>query len=92
MQFEKHDPNMIVGWYVADCVVNVSAKLEGEFADWPANIQDRIVDAMDAYDKALDRKHELLRAVCDFDVDTGWYVIVTIRAPKRLKDVGPTFQ
>lgn len=89
---EPLKPDMIVGWYVADCIVNISAKLEGEFKDWPMHIQDRIVDAMDVYDKATGRKHELLRAVCDYDVDDKWFIIVTIRAPKYLKDLTSTLQ
>ena len=71
-----------IGWYVADLVVNVSAKLEGSILYWPANIQDGIYKAIETYDKKTRRKHELLRAICEYDVDQKWFVLVTIRAPR----------
>lgn len=69
-------------WHVSDLVVNVTGKLEGGFMDWPANIQDKILEAMERHGVSKGRKYEMVRAICDYDVDTKWYVIVTIRAPK----------
>lgn len=69
-------------WYVSDLVVSVTGKLEGGFLDWPSNVQDGILAAMERHSVARNRKYEMVRALCDYDVDTGWYIIVTIRAPK----------
>jgi hypothetical protein len=84
---EKPNPDMIVGWHVADCIVNVSGQLEGEFTDWPTHMQDKVLDAMEKLNIATGRSYEMIRAICEYDVDTKWYVVLTVRAPKRLSEV-----
>lgn len=79
---------MIVGWHVADCIVDVSGKLEGGLLDWPSHIQDKVFEAIETLNKQKDRQYELLRAFCDYDEDHKWFIHVTVRAPKRLFENG----
>lgn len=61
-----------------DMVQGVSGPLEGGINDWPARTQDTIYFALEQ----VKRKHQLpsmpliVHSVCDFDIDTGWYVHV----------------
>ncbi len=72
-------------YYVAECIVNVSAQLAPEFADWPSNIQDGVYAAIYQLSERTGRNYALYRAWCDYDVDAGWYVCAVARAPVTLQ-------
>lgn len=71
---------------IADLIVNVSAKPVGEFADWPANIQDGILAALQRlHDKAREKygillAFEIIGSMADYDEDSGFYIGVQARA------------
>jgi len=61
---------------IFELVQNVSGMLEGEFDDWPANIQDAILEAAERASEASGIKMAMTFSKCDHDVDQGWYVHV----------------
>lgn len=71
---------------VADLIVNISGKLEGEFIDWPANIQDGIFLALQRLHNKARLKYgiplafEIIGSMCDYDEDSGYYIGVQARA------------
>jgi hypothetical protein len=71
---------------IADLIVNVSAKPVGEFADWPANIQDGIFAALERLNNKARAKYGLplvfniIGSMCDYDEDSGYYIGVQARA------------
>ena len=86
----KTTESIQVGWYVADLVVDVSARLDGELKDWPKHMQDQVYAAIEALDERTGRSYEVLRSFCDWDDDHKWFVHVTVRAPKRVDIRGIT--
>lgn len=72
--------------FTGELVVNVSGYMPGEIQDWPSNIQDAIYAAKERYTTAMRAKYQVsnlqydvVRSQCDFDVDTGFYVLVYIK-------------
>lgn len=71
---------------IADLIVNVSGKLNGEFIDWPANIQDGIFAALERLDSKAQAKYGLplnftiIGSMADYDEDSGFYIGVQARA------------
>lgn len=61
-----------------DMIQHVSGPLEGEINDWPAQTQDTIHFALERLKEAknLPTTPLIVYSVCDFDIDTGWYVHV----------------
>lgn len=80
---------IIVGYYVSDLVVNVSALPKGEsYKEWPSNIQDGIIEAMEKHDKLTGRTYEISQSWAADDGD-GPYIRVVIRAPRFYDDPPP---
>lgn len=70
------------GHDVAEAIQNVSGQLPPEFADWPAHIQDILFLAVDRLAHVTGKPYTLFHAICDYDVDTGWYVRAIAVAPR----------
>lgn len=70
-----------MNYFVAELTVNVSGFIPGEFKDWPANIHDRIMLALEAHGKRMNRKYDVFKAWCDYDIDEGHYIRVVARSP-----------
>lgn len=56
--------------------VNVSGFLEGNLGDWPANIQDKVLEALEAKSEAEELPLAITNAQCGYDEDEGFYVNV----------------
>lgn len=50
-----------------EIVQYVTGPLEGEFKDWPSNIQDRIMDALDRKSKEVELPLTIVHSYCDID-------------------------
>lgn len=70
---------------IAELVVDVSAKLEGSIADWPANIQDGVYKALADRCHSSRANFEIVHSYSDVDVDTGPYIHVTAVALETLQ-------
>lgn len=66
--------------YIAECVVNTTAVLEGHFNDWPANIQDGLYRALENIKLTTGRDYHIVMSRSDRDVDSGPYIHVIAAA------------
>lgn len=71
------------GIRVWDLTVNVSGPLEGKFNDWPANIQDHLMKAVEAKAHALQLPLVIVDSMCGIDYgdtekDDVFYVQVVV--------------
>ncbi len=71
-------------YVVADLIVNISAPVEGEFKDWPRELQDRTMKEMEMRGIAAGRKYELVRAYCG-ESDGVPFIHVVCRARVTLQ-------
>lgn len=71
----------------------ISGPLEGGFMDWPANIQDKILAAIEKHEKQHNVKLEMVAAEARCDVaEEGWYVHCLVRTVSPiLMPNGPTW-
>lgn len=62
-----------------ECVVTVSGRLEGEFDDWPARIQDPIFAAMERMSEQVGLPLAMVGSVCGYDsIGEKWFVRVIL--------------
>lgn len=69
------DVNITRVW---ELLANVDGPLEGRIDDWPAHIQDKIWQKMEALSKRVKLSVAIIHSRCDYDVDTGWYLDVWV--------------
>lgn len=66
----KVNPSLIqqaTGIKTYEVVVYVSGYLEGELADWPANIQDRLLEALERKAQEVEHPLTIVHSRCDVD-------------------------
>ena len=80
-----HVPKARTRYRVAELVVDISARLEGDIDDWPANIQDGIFKALADRCHASRADFKIVKSYCDVDVDTGPYIHVIAVALETLQ-------
>lgn len=66
------------GIHTFESITYVTGFLEGEFEDWPANIQDTIYAAMEKKAKEVELPLALVHAYCDKDLDNGKFFVRVI--------------
>lgn len=77
---------MTTHYAIADLVVNLTEAVEGEFADWPAEVQDRVYKYVQMENLARGRKYEIVRAYCGINPDDNVpYIHVVVKSPLPLQ-------
>jgi hypothetical protein len=64
---------------IVDMQAKISAFVEGSFADWPANVQDYLLAAMEQYERTHNCKIEVLDSRCVRDFDEQPLINVVMR-------------
>lgn len=63
---------------VGELIVGVSGPLGGGIGDWPANVQDKVYEALARFNADKGEDFYITKSWCDHDVDTGWYIRVLV--------------
>lgn len=67
-----------------ECVADVTAPLPPSFADWPANIQDRLLKQLEMASLRDGCKYSVVGSTAGVDLDSGPYVHVLAAAEVKL--------
>lgn len=71
-------------YVLADYVVNIDHRLEGEFKDWPQQLQDKIMKDVQIRNLATGRKFEVARSYCG-ESDGVYFIHVVLKSPVTLQ-------
>jgi hypothetical protein len=75
---DKDDPTLLrlKTLLEAELIVNVTELLPGGIKDWPANVQDRIYNALEKFEERTGVRWVIVGSKSDVDPDTGPFVHV----------------